>query len=58
MLIDMAKKKTTAVPKKKIETKTHVLKMNVMIGDNLKKKGEKISLTEEGRKFFLSKKYI
>lgn len=51
-------KKKTTVPKKKIETKTYVLKMDVKIGEELKKKGEKISLTEEGKNFFLTKKYI
>ena len=71
MLIDMAKKKktdgdvknievkaTTVKPKKKPKTNTYILKRDVSVGGKPMKKGDKISLTENGMRYFRSKKYI
>lgn len=46
------------VKKKSIPSKEYVLIRDVKVGKVLRKKGEKIKLTEKGRKFFKQNKYI
>ena len=46
------------VPKKTIPTKEYTIKNRVHVRGKWLERGEKISLTKEGWKFFLSKKYI
>jgi len=48
--------KQVATPKPK--TKDYILKQRLKVRGQWKEKGEKISLTTEGHKFFLSKKII
>lgn len=57
----MATKKTKKkdTPKKpKFTKKAYPLKQDVAFSDGIKKKGEKVYLTEEGRKYFKSQNYI
>jgi len=60
--VNFKKKITKTIKKTKIkpkfETKLHTLIKNVTIGDVLKKKGQKVALTEKARVFFKSKFYI
>ncbi|MCB0463962.1 MAG: hypothetical protein KDC81_14780 [Flavobacteriaceae bacterium] len=46
------------IVKKKLPTKDYTLKVKVKVSGVLKKKGEKISLTEQGYRFFRSKNYV
>lgn len=57
----VAVKKATKVIKQKkpkFETKLYTLIKDVTVGDVLKKKGQKVKLTEKGRVYFKSQFYI
>lgn len=56
--IEVVDAKQVTSPKKKLPTKPYVLKMRVKVSGQWKEKGEKISLTEDGYRFFRSKKYV
>lgn len=47
-----------SVKKSKLPTKDYTLKVSVKVSGVWKKKGDKISLTEQGYRFFRSKKYV
>lgn len=51
-------KDDTQVEQPKFKTKTYTLIKDVEFSDGTKKKGEKVSLTEEGRKYFKSQNFI
>ena len=48
----------TKAKKSKLPTEKHILIRDVTIRKVLRKKGEKVDLTEEGRKYFQSQFYI
>ena len=55
----MAKKKKTSKPKTpKLKKQGHTLIKDVTFSDGTKKKGERVYLTEEGRKYFKSQNFI
>jgi len=43
---------------KKLKKEQYALIRNVVIGGDLKKAGEKVSLTKEGYKYFKQQKYV
>jgi len=53
------KRRSFSKPKKsKIPTKSYVVKNRVKVSGEWKEKGQKINLTEEGYRFFRSKKIV
>lgn len=51
-------KKEVVKKKPKLKTTRHTLIKSVVIGDTLKKVGETVDLTEQGKIYFKSKYYI
>ena len=51
-------KKEVVKKKPKLKTTRHTLIKSVVIGDKLKKVGETVDLTEQGKIYFKSKYYI